>query len=966
MKHKLLNKLWLRVGMIVAIMTTALSGTVWAEEYTIGWGTAIGNEGTYTNFTATSGIVPSLLSFETAQNQSANPPIYNSNNEDLRLYYGSNGNGCSITLSPVSGVTITGFVITTTTEPTVRYAVNGDSDINIEASNKTYTVTGISATSSLKIQNGNTTNTQLRIKTIKITYTTSGGNTPTFEHAGTAEDPYTVADARAAIDAGVGTTGVYVSGIVCTASSNLYSEKYLSYYISDDGTTTNRLEAYNGLGIGGADFTSVDDVQVGDEVVVYGNLTKYNTTYELAADNQLVSLVRPASIRLTSPINATPTGSVDYLPISYSNLEINAASDFGIQFYDASNNPITMPDWLMAEVQAEGEGYSVYYSISVNTDATRTAYFKVYSGETYSNLVTITQTATTIATLPFSFNGGKAAIESTDGLTQTGLGADYSAAPLLKFDDTGDELVLVFNARPGVLTFDIKGNSFSGGTFKVQASSDGMTFSDVATYTTLSSTTERMTISNLAASVRFIKWVYTQKASGNVGLGNIKLMDYVLRSLTIDNPANVTITANYGDEVLNNGDAESVLQGTEVTLAITPASGYDLQSLTIAGAEEGQTVTPVASSTPGIYTFTMPAYDVTVSATVVKHVGPAIASYVLATSITSGRRYVITNGNEDGTVQVMAEQRNNNRGAVGAAITNGVLRVSEEYEFVIEGNADDGYTIYDESEAGYLYAASSSDNYLRTKAELDENNNGVWAIEFNGETGVASVVAKGSNARKVMQYNPNTNNNNPLFACYGSASQSPVYLFEKIYTPATITLNTSGYATFASTSAVDFTDAEGNGYSAWAVMGVSGTDITFQQITGAVEAGTGVLLKGEASATISPVYVASGDAVSGNKLVGITTATHIEADQYYGLSGREFKKVKAGTVPAGKALLPASVVNGSGVKTLNFVFEDDATAIKTIDNGQLTTEGVIYNVAGQRMSKMQKGINIVNGKKILK
>ena len=31
MKQNLFNKLWLRVGMIVAIMTTALSGTAWAE-----------------------------------------------------------------------------------------------------------------------------------------------------------------------------------------------------------------------------------------------------------------------------------------------------------------------------------------------------------------------------------------------------------------------------------------------------------------------------------------------------------------------------------------------------------------------------------------------------------------------------------------------------------------------------------------------------------------------------------------------------------------------------------------------------------------------------------------------------------------------------------------------------------------------------------------------------------------------
>ena len=60
-------------------------------------------------------------------------------------------------------------------------------------------------------------------------------------------------------------------------------------------------------------------------------------------------------------------------------------------------------------------------------------------------------------------------------------------------------------------------------------------------------------------------------------------------------------------------------------------------------------------------------------------------------------------------------------------------------------------------------------------------------------------------------------------------------------------------------------------------------------------------------------------------------------------------------------------IPGAGeVKVVNMDFgEDDATAIMTIDNGQLTTEGAIYNLAGQRLQKMQKGINIVNGKKIL-
>ena len=69
------------------------------------------------------------------------------------------------------------------------------------------------------------------------------------------------------------------------------------------------------------------------------------------------------------------------------------------------------------------------------------------------------------------------------------------------------------------------------------------------------------------------------------------------------------------------------------------------------------------------------------------------------------------------------------------------------------------------------------------------------------------------------------------------------------------------------------------------------------------------------------------------------------------------------TIPACKAYLKLEA--GSGVKGFLFDFDGSATGIMAIENAQ-TTDGAIYNLAGQRLSKMQKGINIVNGKKVLK
>ena len=136
-----------------------------------------------------------------------------------------------------------------------------------------------------------TSNHNAQITKIEVYEVSSDPGTETDPNA-----PYTVAQARAAIDAETGVTGVYATGIVSKIVTP-YNEKYgnISYDISADGTTEgDQLEAYRGFGKEGAWFTSEDDIQVGDEVVIYGNLKKYNSTYEFDANNQLVSLKRAA------------------------------------------------------------------------------------------------------------------------------------------------------------------------------------------------------------------------------------------------------------------------------------------------------------------------------------------------------------------------------------------------------------------------------------------------------------------------------------------------------------------------------------------------------------------------------------------------------------------------------------------------------------------------------------------------
>ncbi len=113
---------------------------------------------------------------------------------------------------------------------------------------------------------------------------------------GSVASPYSVAEAIAAIDGAdvAAKTNVYTSGIISQVDS-LNSDNSITYWISADGKTTTQLEAYKGFGLNAATFTAVTDLAVGDEVTIYGNLTKYGSTYEYAAGNKLTAYNRPVS-----------------------------------------------------------------------------------------------------------------------------------------------------------------------------------------------------------------------------------------------------------------------------------------------------------------------------------------------------------------------------------------------------------------------------------------------------------------------------------------------------------------------------------------------------------------------------------------------------------------------------------------------------------------------------------------------
>ena len=125
---------------------------------------------------------------------------------------------------------------------------------------------------------------------------------------GSQANPYTVAQARAAIDAGAGTQGVYATGIVSaipTAWNPQYSN--ITFNFVDQEGDSEFLQAYRCESTSGADASIV---AVGDIVIVYGNLTKYNSTYEFGQGCQLISLEHPQV--LNPELNVSVTELTDF------------------------------------------------------------------------------------------------------------------------------------------------------------------------------------------------------------------------------------------------------------------------------------------------------------------------------------------------------------------------------------------------------------------------------------------------------------------------------------------------------------------------------------------------------------------------------------------------------------------------------------------------------------------------------
>lgn len=129
-----------------------------------------------------------------------------------------------------------------------------------------------------------------------LTITQKGAKGDGTEGDGTLESPYNTAAAIKFIEEGAYSGNenisekVYVKGTIVAIEEVSTNFGNATYTISN-GEGTSELGVYRGYYLGGEKFTSEDQINVGDEVIVYGSLTKFYDEYQFAQNaSQIYSL----------------------------------------------------------------------------------------------------------------------------------------------------------------------------------------------------------------------------------------------------------------------------------------------------------------------------------------------------------------------------------------------------------------------------------------------------------------------------------------------------------------------------------------------------------------------------------------------------------------------------------------------------------------------------------------------------
>lgn len=118
---------------------------------------------------------------------------------------------------------------------------------------------------------------------------------------------------------------------------------------------------------------------------------------------------------------------------------------------------------------------------------------------------------------------------------------------------------------------------------------------------------------------------------------------------------------------------------------------------------------------------------------------------------------------------ISTTQNSNNRAQAAVKKSGNTITFGDDVQILtVEAGSTAGSFAFNTG-SGYLFAASSSKNYLKTETSLSANSS--WSVDIAAD-GTATIKAKGGNTRNWLRYN--STNNPPIFSCYGSGQADVV------------------------------------------------------------------------------------------------------------------------------------------------------------------------------------------------
>ena len=269
---------------------------------------------------------------------------------------------------------------------------------------------------------------------------------------------------------------------------------------------------------------------------------------------------------------------------------------------------------------------------------------------------------------------------------------------------------------------------------------------------------------------------------------------------------------------------------------------------------------PIKIQDAGTYIVTINANDNTFTITKETVIEGDFTLVTAVNQLNAGDEIIFVSSNtagDDDAKAMSTTQNQNNRGVTTVAVstTQKVTATDETQIFTLEGDASNGWyfkTVNGETQ-GYIYAASSSNNHLKTKADADDNAKASISVASDG---VTTIVFQGNYTRNDLRYNSSSN----LYSCYASTStQAKPYIYRRgasIISEPSITVTPS--------DALDLGTIAAGGTQTSATFTVQGFNLNANDV---------VTLSVDAPYfSVSPTTISAADAMAGAVTVTVTYA----------------------------------------------------------------------------------------------